>query len=134
MPPKDLSGVLGSKYVVVLALALLEQPAHAQLSQAGVSWRLRVYDMLGEHAINVASSGGTLPNTGLTTCVQNPIRDFNDASGNRQQEIRITCSVGISAKVTLIQSCFANQVDRSFGAMKVDDGLSTFTVSLACNR
>jgi len=126
---------MGMKRLVAFgALLVLTRPAEAQVSSAGVTWTLHVFDILGDHVINVAYAGGTLPNTGMTTCVQQRIRNFTDQAGNPQQEIDITCSVGISSKVTLVQTCYSAQRDRSFGAMKVEDAVNNFTISLACSR
>lgn len=113
---------------VLATLAGVDAPAQAQGS--GVHWSLSVTDVLGQHDLVVSRGGGRLPSTGLDQCEQKAVRDFRDTDGDLQEEVRVTCNL-LTSKVTLIQSCFVSQTDRSFGAMRVDS-VSPYTIALQC--
>jgi hypothetical protein len=99
-----------------------------------VTWRGRVYDILGPHTFEVSPRGGKIPHTGFTGCEQEPVRVFRDKEKNLQEEVRVTCKVGIGAEVQLIETCYVSRPDQSFGALKVKDSINEFTVSLACQN
>lgn len=124
-----------TKLLLLCAGLLFAASADGQVSSTGVSWSCKVFTSLGlnyEKALTV--NGGEIDHTGIRPCVQAPLRRFRDSSGNLQEEVRITCEVGVSGKASLVQTCFAGKPDSSFGAMRVDNGYENYTVSLACHR
>jgi hypothetical protein len=103
-------------------------------AKADPLWNIRVYSLMGQKDYTPNNNGGEIPNTGfgLSGCKQEPIRIFRDTNNNLQEQVTITCKVGISSEVQLIETCYLNLPDSSFGAMRVKDSIENFTISVSC--
>jgi len=122
-----------NKLIIIVCL-LLTTSANAQ-DDLLVQWSLIIRNSFGQSVYTISPQGGMIhDNTFTYSCIQNPIHVMKDNTGNLQEEVAITCKVGIVSEVSLVQNCLVNRHNTNSSVLKVRDNLYNYTISLACGN
>lgn len=125
--------------VATAAIGLCIVVSDVQAQTSNVNWFCKVFNQVGSYTSEyqhiVTREGSAVFGTGFPGCKQETLRVFKDKNNDLQEQVRITCEVGINTHISVMTNCYALKTDQNFAAMSIDDGvLNKFTIALSCKR